>query len=46
MLDMAQTSTIHEIEKVIQYQDSLKVKTINKLSQELGIPKEQVSFEK
>ena len=46
MLDVAQTSTIHEIEKVIQYQDSLRVKTINKLSQELGIPKEQVSFEK
>lgn len=46
MLEIAQQSTISDVRNVIHIQDSLREKTINKIALELGIPKEEVNFEK
>ena len=46
MLEIAQQSTISDIENVIYIQDSLREKTINKIALELGISPQKVDLEK
>lgn len=46
MMQLAQLSTLHEVKQVLHYQDSLREKTLDKVAQELGVQKEEISYER